>query len=44
MSQKILNRYEELIKEANFIQSFSGTEGDGYGGTCKVLRGEGEEK
>jgi len=44
MSQKILNRYEELIKEANFIQSFSGTEGDGYGGTYKVLRGEGEEK
>lgn len=44
MSQKILNRYEELIKEANLIQSFSGKEGDGFGGSYKVLRGEGKEK
>ena len=44
MSQKILNRYEELINEASFIQSFSSEESDGFGGTYKVLRGEGKEK
>lgn len=44
MSQKIFNRYEELMKEANFIQSFSGRESDGYGGAYKVLVGEGKEK
>lgn len=44
MSQKILNRYEELINEASFIQSFSSEKSDGFGGTYKVLWGEGKEK
>jgi len=44
MSQKIFNRYDELITEANVIKSFGKIESDGYGGSYKVLGGEGEEK